>query len=158
VTPSRWLAALLGVAIVANVLLGVDRSFAQSEARRWRTSYDSLTKLSARVDTQYVRDTIRLRGVALVRYDTARVRDTLWRDSVVYVPRAVADEAVAACLAVVETCEERVSLRDQRIAALEAEGRALAAQRPGLRDKAKGTVLTIVIWEGGKAVLRALAP
>jgi hypothetical protein len=144
VTHSRWLAALLGVAILANILLGVDRSFAQSEARRWRTSYDSLTKLSARVDTQYVRDTIRLRGQALVRYDTARVRDTLWRDSVVYVPRAVADEAVAACLAVVETCEERVSLRDQRIAALEAEGRALAAQRPTWKDKVK----PIIVWGG----------
>lgn len=156
-TPSRWLGALLAVAIAANVLLGVDRSYAQSEARRWRTSYDSLTRLSARVDTVHVvqtRTLTRWRDSLVVRRDSLVLTDTV--EVVRFI--ALQDSTLNACLAVVETCESRVSLRDARIAALEAEGRALAAQRPGLRDKAKGTVLTIVVWEGGKALLRAVVP
>jgi hypothetical protein len=142
VTPSRWLAALLGVAIVANVLLGVDRSFAQSEARRWRTSYDSLTKLSARVDTVY-RERVRTLTREVVRLDTLTRTVEHWKHDtlrvVEYVERA--DSTVKACLAVVQSCDERHALDVGRIAALEAEGRALAAQRPTWKDRLRPLII-----------------
>lgn len=64
-----------------------------------------------RLDTVYVRDTVRMR-VAVTRYDTARIRDTVVRDSIVYVNRAAADDAVRACSAVVLTCERRLAVAD----------------------------------------------
>lgn len=125
--------------------------YAEDEARRLAAVADSLKRVSAKVDTVYARDTVRLwRTVA--RWDSAKV-GTLQalldsarnmysvRAETIQVPvevLAIADSAIQVCRSVVLTCEERVSLRDQRITALEARGRALEAMRPSkwakLRD------------------------
>lgn len=113
--------------------------YAEDEARRLAAVNDSLRAVSAKVEVRYVRDTVRLwRTVA--RVDTLTATVDRWKHDtlrvVEYVTRA--DSAIQACRAVVLSCEERVSLRDQRITALEARGRALEAMRPSkwakLRD------------------------
>lgn len=65
----------------------------------------SLKHQEAKVDTVFRTDTLALNRV-LVRYDTARVHDTVTVDSVVYVERAVADSAVRACTVSLAHCEE----------------------------------------------------
>ena len=72
---------------------------------------DTLTEERARLDTVYARDTIRLWRAKMV-YDTARITDTLVRNDTVFIPRMVADSAVASCIAAVATCEARAEVSD----------------------------------------------
>jgi hypothetical protein len=72
---------------------------------------DTLLEQNARLDTVYATDTIRLWRAKMV-YDTARITDTLMRNDTVFIPRMVADSAVAACYATVATCETRVGISD----------------------------------------------
>lgn len=81
---------------------------------------DSLKRVQWRVDTLFVaqRDTfIRWR----TRWDTAFVDVERWKRDTLEVVRYVylADSTIRACRAVVQTCEQRVAVRDRRIAALE---------------------------------------
>jgi hypothetical protein len=80
-------------------------------------------------DTAYRTDTIRLNRWR-DRWDSVRVTDTLVRDSIVYVPRDVADSTISACRSVVLSCERRVAARDTLIEALHASLRAERAAKP----------------------------
>lgn len=82
-------------------------------------------------DTAYTTDTLRLR-VWRDRWDTLRVTDTLWRDSVVYVRYDVVDSVIRACYAVLRSCESRVTARDSLIAALQGRIKGLADAQPSL--------------------------
>src|SRR5688500_822414 len=72
-----------------------------------RARSDSLlaarTAEAGRRDTVFRRDTLRLVRWRTA-YDTARVTDTVVVDSVVYVPRDVADSTIAACTLAVNSC------------------------------------------------------
>lgn len=110
------------------------------------------------VETRYRRDTVRLTRTLRV-WDSVRVRDTLAvtvpGDSVVvYVPRAVADTAVSACLAVVRSCDVRVALRDTLIGTLRAELRAAHAARPSVVQRWGERVLWLGVGVGVGAVVR----
>lgn len=72
---------------------------------------DTLLVERTRLDTVYASDTIRLWRAKMV-YDTARITDTVMRNDTVFIPRMVADSAVAACYATVATCEARVGISD----------------------------------------------
>ena len=81
-------------------------------AEDYAVRVDTLVQERIRLDTVYRRDTVRL-WRAVMRYDTSRVTDTVVRGDTVFVARAVADEAVQACLATVSTCEaEKANLRE----------------------------------------------
>lgn len=89
-----------------------------------RVALDSLAKQTRRVDSVYVRDTVRLwRTVTDIRtlLDTLMQSDTvvLTRRESVIVYRA--DSAVNACTIAIGTCEERVRVRDLRIDSLNAD-------------------------------------
>ncbi len=114
----------LGVLLVLLLLVGVkgwrDGRLHNAESKRLRHALDSLAAVSARIDTVYASDTVRLwRNVKSV--DTMTVTVHSWKHDtlkvVEYVERA--DSAVRACVAVVLTCEARVALRDTRIALLD---------------------------------------
>ena len=135
--PALLLAALLGALVFGGVSQR-SASYARAEAKRLAVVVDSLLTVKAKRDTLYTRDTLRLRP-KITKYDTTRVTDTLVRDSIVYIPRAVADDAIQACLAVVRTCEERIADRDALAATRErqwaAERAVLNARIPSLREK-----------------------
>lgn len=116
-------ATLLSWALVAALVLayGCEQrkvGLAQAGEREARRVLDSLAHVARARDTVYVRDTVRL-WRTVTAYDTARVTDTLTRNDTVFVPRAVADAAITACVATVLTCEGRVADRDQQLATWE---------------------------------------
>ena len=132
-----WLLLIAMLALAAWALDGRDK--ARGERAALQARVDSLAVVQARVDTVYRADTVRL-WRTLTHYDSVRTTDTLTRNDTVFVHRAVADDAVAACRVTVRTCEERVAVRDARIAALDsltaATARALtASERKARRDK-----------------------
>lgn len=106
-----------------------DRIRAELAARVEKTAVETVTVR----DVRYVRDTVRLRQV-ITRYDSARVTDTLvvteHDTAVVYIPRAIADTAVAVCLSVIRSCESRVAARDSLLAAKDLRIHALEQLRP----------------------------
>jgi hypothetical protein len=133
-----WLLVVLLLGLAA--LVADDARGARGEAARLRRSLDSLATVSARVDTVYAvqRDTLWRR---IARTDTLTATVEVWkRDTlrvVEYVTRA--DSAIRACVATVLTCEERVALRDQRLAKLDSlnrntERRLRAERGKRLRD------------------------
>lgn len=73
-----------------------------------------LERETRRIDTIYVRDTLRLTKVRHVT-DSIFKTDTLWRDTLVM--RVIREER-AACDNVILTCEARVAKRDSTIEAL----------------------------------------
>jgi hypothetical protein len=91
----------------------------------YQARVDTLIREYATLDTVWRTRKIRYDSVQSV-YDTVRVRDTIVRNDTVFVPRAVADEAVRACQAVVETCEAQKANLTARLALAES---ALAAPR-----------------------------
>ena len=153
--------ALCVVALVFGGWSRRDATYARGEAARWSRVADSLSRVTARVDTQFRRDTLRL---TRWRDSTVTLRDSLTITDTVEVVRfiAVQDSVISACSAALLTCDERVRLRDARFDAAASAWRAreavLAARVPTLRDKVQQTVVTIAVWEGGKLILRALAP
>ena len=123
--------SLVVVAVIALALYGREqrqRGRAEAQVAALEQLNDSLKQVQARVEVVYRTDTVRL-WRTLARYDTARVTDTLTRNDTVFVPRAVADEAVAACTATVLTCEQRVGVRDTRIRVLEQTIRVMPKPR-----------------------------
>lgn len=89
----------------------------RAENQRLRGELARLQASARRVDTQYVRDTVKL-GAATTRWrtllDSIRVTDTLTvRESVIV---AAADTAIRACRQALTTCEQRVAVRDSLLA------------------------------------------
>lgn len=141
----RWRIAVEGIVAVLGILavvLGVNTCTAKRDGRAeariaaLRAVNDSLIAASRRVDTVYVRDTLRL-TMWRTRLDT--LRDSLTITDTVEVLRyiAVADSTIAACTDALRTCEARVAVRDERIVALERLNREM-------RSAAQCTVLAIV--------------
>lgn len=118
-----WLAVavLLGVVSCQDRRTGVlmaERDRARAESRR-------LARAVRTADVVYLRDTVRL-WRTVNTYSEVRVRDTLVRNDTVFIPRIVADNAVASCKATVLSCEARVAKRDGLLAS---QARELAASR-----------------------------
>jgi hypothetical protein len=99
---SWWPLILLAVAALIGYFLGISQPDPRPE---YLVRVDTLVQERVRLDTVYRRDTVRL-WRAITQYDTARVTDTVMRGDTVYVSRDVADEAVNACKATVQTCEQ----------------------------------------------------
>lgn len=103
-----------------------------------KAALDSLAIERRRVDTQYVRDTVRLwRSIESVRtlLDTLMLSDTVVltkRESVLVF---AADTAVKRCQAAVLTCERRVFLADSTTA-------VLTIDRDYWRERARPSLLT----------------
>jgi hypothetical protein len=112
----------------------------QGALRERLRAADSTAKALAvsvrRVDTVYRRDTLRLTR-ALTRWDTVRAGVDTITDTVavpVEVVRwvvASADSAVSACRSVVQTCEQRVAVRDSLLDVQRRQLAIMAKQRPG---------------------------
>ena len=86
-------------------------------------------KVVVQRETTYVHDTAHaVRWLA--RYDTARVTDTVTHDSIVYVPRDVADSVVRACRDVLNSCAALHAADSAEIHALHGEIAARDADRP----------------------------
>lgn len=148
----------LAVALVAGFALGA------YAARRWdtratmpvqiaRDRVQRAVQVAARADTIWRTDTFRLTRY-LTRYDTARVRDTVVRDSVVYVRAGAADSVVRACRAVVSSCSVALAARDSVIAAQRVEIQSERATRPPLLRR----VVTSAAWFGAGYVAGRLTP
>lgn len=126
------------------------RNEGRLEAQVEQTS--QLAKAVAQRDTEYVKKTDTLRRV-LRQYDSVRVTDTLpvvvtvpgKPDTVeIFIPRSVADTAVAVCLQVVHSCESRVAARDTLITGLRAQ---LSLQRKAKPSKLS-RILNHALWLG----------
>lgn len=135
----RWLATLGLI-----VLLGAAAALAGY--CYGRASVPRLTLPPALVDTIRATDTIyqhdtRTLVQTRTRYDTARVTDTLWRDSVVYVRREAADSLAAACSLVLRDCG---TIRAQRDSLLTLATRAAVPVCPDHR-------LALVVGYGAQA-------
>lgn len=85
--------------------------------------------VTAQRETTYVHDTLKL-SHAITKYDTARVTQTITHDSIVYVPRDVADSAVRACRDVANSCAALHAADSAEIHALHTEIAARDADRP----------------------------
>ena len=139
--------ALCVVALVFGGWSRRDATYARGEAARWSRVADSLSRVTARVDTQYRRDTLRL---TRWRDSTVTLRDSLTITDTVEVVRfiAVQDSTITACSAALLTCDERVRLRDARFdaaaSAWRAERAVLQARVPTLTDKLR----TAALWSG----------
>lgn len=137
-----WFLALAALALAAWFGFGARGD--RSEARRLRAANDSLRAVARRVDSVYVRDTLTLWRLARAT-DTLTATVEVWkRDTlrvVEYVERA--DSTIRACAATVATCEERVRVRDARLAVLDSlnrdtERRLRAERGKRLRDALAG--------------------
>ncbi len=147
-----WVLALACLALAAWA--GDGARDAAGEAARLRAANDSLARVAARVDTVYQRDTLRLwRAVRAV--DTLTVTVDQWKHDTVRVVEYVqrADLAIRACVATVTTCEQRVALRDARIAVLDSLNAATADRlKAERRRRVRDAVLALGAgWLAGKA-------
>lgn len=114
----------------------------------------------AQKDTVYHTDTLRLAGTRS-HYDGVvnNLPDALKADPAVKEILHAADAERNACSVVVQTCEQRVALRDLRIAVLDSANRTYEAQladvkkRPGFFTRAAGKVPWIL---GGVVAGRVL--
>ena len=105
---------LLGVVVVLGALAfffyhkGEVRGYERgrgvllSELARDSAVIDSLKRAKQEQLVRYERDTVWLRQMVTVYRNTT---DTLWRDSVVYVRKDVADAALNACMATLKDCD-----------------------------------------------------
>jgi hypothetical protein len=118
------LAALVAYALTDAYARGHRDGLADSAASRSA----ALTRVVRVTDTIYRNDTIRFARWR-DRWDSVRVTDTLVRDSVVYVPRYVADSVFSSCKAVIGSCDLRVSARDSLVSSLRLELRE-ATKKP----------------------------
>lgn len=109
-------------------------------ALRLRASDSTIAALSARaatVDTIYKTDTLEFhffvdRWKEVRKWDTVTV--PVPAETVKVIIRA-ADAALDACQVVVQTCEQRVALRDSTIAALRAQRPLLEATKPSIKGR-----------------------
>lgn len=148
------------LAWILVVVLGVAAFFERTgrqdagrEVTRLTRLSDSLANQSARTDTIYSVDT-----ATFTRWRTVRdtLRDSLTLTDTVEVVRfiAVQDSTIAACSAALLTCEQRVSLRDQRILILsDSLPREVAKQWRGKVTTARQRSLTVGVVAGALAAL-----
>ena len=145
------LPALLGLALLGAVVFGGlsrrDASFARAESKRLASVVDSLTKVRARVDTVHattVRNVVR----QVTRLDTLTRDVEVWkRDTLVvveYVTRA--DSLARACAALIDSCDEKVRVRDALLVTQGQKFRAdlaiVQAKVPTLRQRLVTGALT----------------
>ena len=158
--------AAIAIAVLAILFGGWrsrDASFARVESKRLAGAVDSLLKVRSRVDTIHA-TTVRTVTRHVTRLDTLTQTVELWKSDTIRVVEYVtrADSLARACTALIDSCDEKVRVRDALLSTRErqwaAERAVLAAKVPTLREKARSTVLHIAIWEGGKAILRTVAP
>jgi hypothetical protein len=122
----RWQLSLEGLVLVAVLAFaaswvgrcsGEQDGSALADLDRLEAENDSLKRVQRRVDTLYQvqRDTFLLRRT---RIDTLVRTVEHWKHDTTEVVRFVvqAESTIAACTALVVSCDERVRLRDQRIA------------------------------------------
>lgn len=148
----RLLLALLPWLVTALISAGAVRCYNEGQremgamAERLRVADSTAAALSSRarvIDTVYRTDTVRLTAsVASWRAAVARLEDSvavlaLRSPDTVRVPVEVvrevvvaADSAIQACTAVVQTCEQRVAVRDSLLAVERQRSAILARQRP----------------------------
>lgn len=112
-----WHLALIALAVLALALYGQEqrkRGAAEANATEWERKARALAVLTARVDTVYRADTVRLTRWR-TQYDT--LRTTLNVHDTVEVLRfvAVADSTITACSVALVTCEQRVAARDAEL-------------------------------------------
>lgn len=128
------------------------RGRAEAQTAALRAANDSLRLVARRIDTLY-----RVRVDTFVRW---RVRlDTLtrtveaWKHDTVKVVEYVAraDSTIRACSLALETCEQRVAVRDERIRVLEATIRAMPKPRAALWVWAERLGIAFVSYKVGQA-------
>lgn len=148
-----WPYLVPGVLAVLVVRYEAQRGTARAEVQRLTTLSDSLARVTARVDTLYSVDT-----ATFTRWRTVRdtLRDSLTITDTVEVIRfiAVQDSTIAACSAALLTCDERVALRDQRLAIVsDSLPRAVATEWRGkvTRERKRG-LCAVAGAVGGGAV------
>lgn len=110
------------LAILAALFLGIAGGYfagtRRAPIREYYTRVDTLVRDAVRLDTLWKTRKVRYDSV-LSRYDTVRMHDTVVVDSVVYVPREVADSIVVACRLVVMTCEAQKANLTARLSVAE---------------------------------------
>jgi hypothetical protein len=141
---------LVAVGLVAGLIVQTTRL--TPRLRALLAENKALAAQAATVDSVYVRDTLTLTRTR-TRTDSILSVDTLLRVDTV---RAIVADERAACSAVIRTCEERVAVRDSRIATLE-EAVRVASRRPRLSWNAYGaTDLKGGLYAGAEARVRLL--
>jgi hypothetical protein len=157
VTVSPWLryALVAAAALLVGVLFQRDRQAGAAA----RTELVRLTHERRVTDTLYRRDTVRL-TVTRTIYNSSRDTLLLHLTDTVKVREfvAAADSTIRACTLVVETCEQRVAVRDSIIATLKKLqpsfwNRVGLTVGPGIVVTPRGTVAggiviggTIKVW------------
>lgn len=117
------------------------RRIVDSERKATIIRLDSIRTI---LDTTYLTDTV-VRRVARTRYDTVRVTDTIVRNDTVFVPRAVADSAVATCERVIVSCEARLAISDST-ATFWRDSAMRAPERPSMARVAIVSALVTLIF------------
>ena len=115
---------------LAMVRVEVARQTARADslAKRYRADTVRLWRSVSHYDSVRVRDTLLVTRVDTVHHDTTRV---------VFVPRAAADSAVAACVMAVRTCESRVGAERARGDAYAEEARLALAEASNARSRGR---------------------
>jgi len=126
--PLILLALLAGVVVYA-LTDAYSRGHADGMADGASSRVRAYTHIVRKVDTMYVRDTVRFARWR-DRWDSVRVTDTVTVRDVVYVPRDVADSTISACRLVIASCESRVAARDTLILALRGALKAEQSSKP----------------------------
>lgn len=121
----RWQVSLEGIVLVAALVFagswagrcsGEQDGAALADLDRLEAENDSLARLQRKVDTLYrvQRDTFVVRRT---RIDTLIVSVDRWKHDTTEVVRFVvqAESTIAACSALIVSCEERVRIRDARL-------------------------------------------
>lgn len=121
---------------------------------------DSLTAVKQRKDTLYVRDTV-------TRWQTVRETQTLldtlmFSDTVTLTVREsvivfAADSAIQACRFIVQSCEQRLTIRDSLLSSITADRNRWRTQAsPSAIQQARTKTQTIIVWEAVRALIRGL--
>ena len=142
----KRLAPFLGYLLCAIFLaawIGAERSASSqnAESARLRAALDSLATVQPRIDSVH---TVRVDTVVrrIARVDTLTATVEVWKRDTLEVVRYVVatDSALRACSAVIVSCDDKVRVRDQRIALLDSlnantESRLRAETARGRRDR-----------------------
>lgn len=111
---------ILLIALLYGGLQTANLQNTRNDLKQLQISFDSLNKVSTRLDTQYVRDTILLRR--LIRStDTLTQTVELWKHDTVQVVRYVTqtDSTIKACNSALHTCEEKDAINIGKIVNLQ---------------------------------------
>lgn len=112
--------------------------------REYALRVDTLVRESVRLDTLWRNRKARYDSV-IARYDTVRMHDTVVVDSIVYVPRDVADGIVFSCRSVLNTCEAQKANLTARLAVAESTIAAPRPAPPKLPWVAAGVLIGLIV-------------